>query len=210
MRAFVSDKEAIAQSSFRVMSIQKQQLLPLLVAVLLFSTLPVRAQENQTAQDCEREKKTRETLRLVATIKARPECVWSSVHDARTKYPGLASAKMISEDERGSVFEQTFVVPFIGDTSCTFSLCDIPPSRMDYKLIESNIFSAIDGSWLLAPGLDGHSTSVELSCYVTAKRVLPKFLLKLILGRKLGKQLDFVKTTAEKKELEMQATEKKL
>lgn len=58
-------------------------------------------------------------------------------------------------------------------------------------------------AWTLAPGPAEHSTKVELSCYVAGEKRLPKFVLKLTLGR----QPDFVKT-AERKELQLEASGK--
>jgi len=191
------------------MPIRKQQVLPSLIFVFLLGLGMAGADENQAAEDGVGERKARVSHKLSATIKARPEFVWSSIHEARTKYPGLESAKVISEDERGSVFEQKFVVPFLGEATSRFALSDLPPNRVDYKLLNSDLFTIMDGSWILAPEQDGHSTRVEVSCHVTAKRILPKLLLKVMLERKLTKQLDFVKTTAEKKELEVLPTREK-
>jgi hypothetical protein len=192
-----------------MMPIRKQQVVPALVLVFLLAAGMAGADEKQAVEDGAAERKAHVSQKLSATVKARPEFVWSSIHEARTKYPGLVSAKVISEDERGSVFEQQFVVPFLGDSTSRFALSDSPPNRVDYKLLDSNIFSVMDGSWILASELGGRSTSVEVSCHITAKRILPKWLLKMMLERKLAKQLDFVKTTAESKETEAEAAEKK-
>jgi len=168
---------------------------------------PANAQESQPVEEHGDEKKIRESLKLKVTINARSEFVWSAVHDARTKYPGLTSAKMISEDEQKSVFEQTFQVPFIGYTNCTFALTDYPPGRLEYKLLQSTYFSVLDGTWILIPGVDGHSTDVEVSCNVAGKGIVPRFVLKMILSRKLAKQVDFVKAVAENKELETKSSQ---
>jgi len=185
----------------------KYFLLLSLLVILLLDAVPAHAQENRSTEERDGEKKTHEWINLESTINARPEYVWSAVHDARTKYPGLASAKIISQDDQKSVFEQRFLVPFVGYTSCTFSLVDLPPDRLEYKLLKSTFFSALDGTWILSPAADGHSTDVKLSCHVAGKGVVPNFVLKKVLSRKLGKQLDFVKTTAEKKEVETKASE---
>jgi hypothetical protein len=190
------------------MSIQKRIVLPLLFFALFLTMGMVWADQNQSEEDNAAEKKAHVSLKLSTDVKARPEFVWSSIHDARTKYPGLQSAKIISEDDRSSVFEQKFMVPFLGEATSRFSLTDSPPDKVDYKLLDSTAFAIMDGSWILAPQSDGKSTNVEVSCNVATKRIFPKLILKMMLGRKLAKQLDFVKTTAEGKEADEQAAQK--
>jgi hypothetical protein len=190
------------------MSIVKRIVLSFVFLALFFNVGLVSASENQSEEVTEAEKKAHVLLKLTAVVKAPMELVWKSIHDARTKYPGLQSAKVISEDERGSVFEQKFLVPFLGEATSKFSLVDTPPGRVDYKLLESNAFSVMDGTWTLTPESDGRSTKVEVSCRVATKGIFPKLILKVMLGKKLTKQLAFVKTTAERREAEEQEAEK--
>jgi Polyketide cyclase / dehydrase and lipid transport len=191
------------------MSIVKRIVLTFVFLAVFFNVGLVSASENQSEEVSEAEKKAHVSLKLTAVVKAPPELVWKSIHDARTKYPGLQSAKVISEDERGSVFEQQFLVPFLGESTSKFSLADTPPGRVDYKLLESNVFSVMDGTWTLTPEPDGRSTKLAVTCRIATKGIFPKLILKVMLGKKLTKQLAFVKTTAERKEAEELGAEKK-
>jgi len=190
------------------LSIGSKQVVSSSIVVLLFSVGMLEASGSSVAEETACERKARVPLKLNAIVKARSELVLSSIHEARTEYPGLKSGKVLSEDKQGSLIQQKFTVPFLGEATSTFRCTDVAPNRMDYKLVHSNIFTVMDGSWMLSPGLREHSTRVDLSCYVAAKNALPKLILKLMLGRKLGKQLDFVRTTAETKEVQLEAIEK--
>jgi len=137
-------------------------------------------------------------------VKARPQAIWLSILEARTADPGLTSCKMLSENGRRSVLKETFMVPVLGDVGCTLSLLDSPPNRMDYKLINSDTFTTFDGSWVMTPGANEHSTRLVLSCDAVPKRAVPPFFLHMVIDRKVKKRLDFVKTLAERKEIQMQ------
>jgi hypothetical protein len=75
---------------------------------------------------------------------------------------------------------------------------------MDYKLLTSDTFTTFDGSWIMTPGSDGHSTRLSLSCDAVPKRAVSSFFLHMIIAGKVKKRLVFVKTIAEQKEIQMQ------
>jgi len=176
--------------------------------VALFLSIGTTAASNVNSSEAgsDKSRKPREPVTANITIKARSDLVWLSIHEARTEDPELLSCKVIKEDGRCSTVKETFAIPVVGEATCIISLIDSPPNRIDYKLMESDTFKAFDGRWTLVPSSDGQSTRLELSCNTDLKIGVPQFLLRMVAARKIGKRLDFVKTLAEKKELQMSAT----
>jgi hypothetical protein len=132
-------------------------------------------------------------------IHASPEVVWKTVHEERQKDPDLAYSKILEKsDANNCVLEQKFVfLPFIGTAVCKMSNVEVPLKSIEYKLLDSNHFRAMEGSWVLTPHPSGKSTYLELSSYLELGFGAPRRLLDNISSRKLAKRLENVKTLAE-------------
>lgn len=131
-------------------------------------------------------------------IKASPQVVWDTVHEERKSDPDLAYSKILEEGKGSSVIEQKFVLlPVIGTSVCVMKNQEIPRERIDYSLIKSDRFKAMEGSWALMPGKDSSTTVLELSSYVDLGMPIPRSWLDGITAKKLEKRLGNVRRHAE-------------
>jgi hypothetical protein len=186
------------------------QLLQILVLLVVLS-LPnpqCAATSDQAQVDANSERIRKSRLRVTGkvTVNAPLHSVWLSIHEARTEDPDLSNCQVLVDHECSSIIKETMVIPLLGEANCTLSFTDLPPYRMDYKLIESNKFTTFDGSWILLSSRDGLSTVVWLSCSSSLRQHVPSFLMKAITARKIDNRLNFVKSLAEKREVHASTT----
>lgn len=141
--------------------------------------------------------KTWVTGRIV--INAPPKLVWDTVHEERKKDPDLAYSKVLEQGENECRLEQKFVlIPVIGTAVCEMHNSEVPYSRIDYKLLKSDRFKAMEGSWVLTPADDGRQTILELSTHLDLGLPVPKGMMTNVTSKKLVKRLGNVKRMAEK------------
>jgi hypothetical protein len=141
--------------------------------------------------------------RLVARIliHARPEIVWNTVHSERQKDPDIAYAKVLSQENNQLTLEEKFVLlPVIGTAKCIMKDIEVPNERIDYQLVESDHFKAMEGSWVLTSCDDGKSTILELSSYLELGFPVPRMVLDNITSQKLQKRVTNIKTLSERAE----------
>lgn len=131
-------------------------------------------------------------------IKAKRHVVWETVHEERKNDPDLAYSKVLEESKNHAVIEQKFVLlPLIGTSVCVMKNHEVPMERIDYQLIKSDRFKAMEGSWILLPGEDSNSTMLELSTYLDLGLPVPRGIFEGITGKKLERRLTNVKRAAE-------------
>ncbi len=194
-----------------MVSAQQKQIIPSLVVALFLSIGITKATNTiQSGINADKRDKSCVSVTTHIIIKARPELVWLSIEEARTTDPSLSSCKVLVEGVHSSTIRETFAIPIFGEATCTLSLLELPLTKISYTLMESDTFKTFDGNWLLAPCPGSHSTKLSLSCNSDMKKPVPQMLLRMITGKKIGKRLDFVRALAEKKETQMQITEKLL
>jgi len=132
-------------------------------------------------------------------INARPDVVWHAVHEERKSDPDLAYSKVISQDQNRVTLEQKFAfLPVIGTATCLMVDEEVPNERIDYKLLKSDHFKAMEGSWVLTPHLDGNHTLLELSTYLEFGIPVPRALMDTVTAQKLQRRLTHVKQMSEK------------
>lgn len=137
-------------------------------------------------------------------INASPETVWSSVHEERKSDPDLAYSRVLSQEKDTLMLEQKFVMlPVIATAICVMSNHEVPLERIDYKLIRSDRFKAMEGSWILTPHNSGRSTILELTSYLDIGAPIPRVLIDNVTARKLERRLSNVKTMAERAERQL-------
>jgi hypothetical protein len=138
-------------------------------------------------------------------INAPPQIVWEAVHEERKHDPDLAYSKVIQEGTSESKneskneykLEQKFVlVPILGTAVCQMHNKEIPFERIDYKLIKSDHFKAMEGSWVLVPQ-EGGKTKLELTSLLDTGLMVPRGMINSITARKIQKRLKRVKAAAE-------------
>ncbi|MBX9668008.1 MAG: SRPBCC family protein [Candidatus Obscuribacterales bacterium] len=131
-------------------------------------------------------------------IKAPPKVVWDTVHEERKKDPDLAYSKVLEQGVNECRLEQRFVlIPVIGAAVCEMHNSEIPGQRIDYKLLKSDRFKSMEGSWILTPTDDGHHTVLELSTHLDLGMPVPGPIMNTVTSKKLARRLDNVKKMAE-------------
>ena len=139
-------------------------------------------------------------------INAPAKIVWETVHEERKHDPDLEYSKVLEKKENECRLEQKFVlIPVIGSAVCEMHNSEVPLKRIDYKLLRSDRFKAMEGSWVLTPGPDGKSTILELSTHLDLGLPIPGNLQTNATKKKLAKRLGNVKRMAEKNHAQIAA-----
>lgn len=133
------------------------------------------------------------------TIKAPPEVVWRAVHDERQNDPDIAYSKVLEQNDNQFKLEQKFTfIPFLGTSTCVTHQTEVPNQRIDYKLVKSDHFKAMEGSWVLSPSEGGKSTVLEFSSHLDLGLPVPKMLMDGVTSKKMEKRLSHIKQMAER------------
>jgi Polyketide cyclase / dehydrase and lipid transport len=133
------------------------------------------------------------------TIKAPPEIVWRAVHDERQNDPDISYSKVLEQSDNQFQLEQKFCfIPFLGTSTCVTHQTEVPNQRIDYKLIKSDHFKAMEGSWVLSPADGGKSTVLEFSSHLDLGLPVPRMLMDGVTSKKMEKRLAHIKVMAEK------------
>ncbi|CAN5591540.1 hypothetical protein BH10CYA1_BH10CYA1_10350 [soil metagenome] len=131
-------------------------------------------------------------------IKAPPEVVWFSVHEERKHDPDIAYSKVIEQGVNEQKLEQKFcLLPVIGSATCLMHHTEVPNQRIDYKLLKSDHFKAMEGSWIFTPAENGKATILELSTHLDMGVPVPKMIFNNLTQKKLDKRLAHIKEMAE-------------
>ncbi|MDR3616222.1 MAG: SRPBCC family protein [Candidatus Obscuribacterales bacterium] len=132
------------------------------------------------------------------TIKASPEVVWRMVHEERQHDPDIGYTKVLEQSEHECKLEQQFkFIPVLGTSVCVTEQKEVPFERIDYKLLKSDHFKEMEGSWTFASADNGRSTVLELSSHLDLGLPVPKFMMNRISTGKLEKRLAHIKELAE-------------
>jgi len=131
-------------------------------------------------------------------VAAPPEVVWYSVHETRRHDPDLAYSKVLARSASEELYEEKFVtLPFLGTATCVLRDKEVPLKRIDYALVRSDHFKAMDGSWVFVASEDGRSTTLELTSHLDTGMPVPQSFVDGNLARKIERRLTHVKYVAE-------------
>ncbi len=131
-------------------------------------------------------------------IKAPVDVVWYSVHEERKHDPDIAYSKIIEQGVNEQKLEQKFtLLPVIGSATCLMHHTEVPNQRIDYRLLKSDHFKAMEGSWIFTPAENGKATVLELSTHLDMGVPVPKMIFNSLTQKKLDKRLAHVKEMAE-------------
>jgi hypothetical protein len=149
-------------------------------------------------QACALIKDTSAWCKARTTIKASPEVVWRMVHEERQHDPDIGYTKVLEQSEHECKLEQQFkFIPVLGTSVCVTEQKEVPFERIDYKLLKSDHFKEMEGSWTFASADNGRSTVLELSSHLDLGLPVPKFMMNKISTGKLEKRLAHIKELAE-------------
>jgi hypothetical protein len=157
-------------------------------------------EKGETATNhCALAKEKLEPVTAKIKIFAPASVVWQVVHEERKHDPDLAYSKVISEGNNEFLLEQKFaLLPVIGTSICQMQQKEIPGSRIDYKLIKSDRFKVMEGSWVLIPASDNQSTTLELTTTLDLGMPVPRGFINHVTYKKLERRLHHIKEMAEK------------
>lgn len=130
-------------------------------------------------------------------IQAPSEVVWQSIHNEQSADQDLVYRKVISRGVNDVVSEQKLHhLPIIGTAVSTMHTTEVPLKRIDYEMVKSDHFKALEGSWVFTPG-PNKSTYLELSSYCDIGIPIPRPIRDGITVKKLEKRLANVKKNSE-------------
>ena len=142
-------------------------------------------------------------------INATPEVVWNAVHEERQSDPDLAYSKVLTQEQNRLTLEQKFAfLPVIGTATCVMLNEEVPFQRIDYRLLKSDHFKVMEGSWVLTPHQEGRATILELSTYLDLGYPVPRAFMDGITSQKLQRRLSSVKVLSEKLQGQLAQAEK--
>jgi hypothetical protein len=137
-------------------------------------------------------------VRGTIRVQAPPEIVWYSVHETRKKDPDLAYSKVLEHSVNEELYEEKFqLVPLVGSATCVLRDKEVPLKRIDYELVKSDHFKAMNGSWIFVASEDGKSTLLELTSHLDTGMPVPQSFVDGNLARKIERRLNHVKSVAE-------------
>jgi len=140
-------------------------------------------------------------------INAPAAIVWKTVHEERQKDPDIEYSKILESHENHCRLEQKFkLIPVIGTAVCQMHNAEVPLKRIDYKLISSDRFKAMEGSWVLSPGASEACTVLELTTHLDLGFPVPQGVMTSVTSGKLKKRLGNVKKMAERMQKQVATT----
>lgn len=123
--------------------------------------------------------------------------VWDTVHIERLSDPDLVYSRVLEQNGNKVLLEQKFgAMPLIGEAVCVLAQEESLHKRIDYKLVKSNKFKEMSGSWVFTELADGR-TELSLSSSLRTGIPCSRHLLNLLLKDKIQKRLERIKDAAE-------------
>lgn len=131
-------------------------------------------------------------------IKASPEMVWSAILDVPDS-DDMAYSKQLERKGNVAIIEEKYVkLPIIGEAIAVIKQTEDPYKRIDFELVRSDKFKAMEGSWTLTPMDNGKHTMVELTSYTDAGVPIPRFIIDITTKQRVKSRLLEVQTFVEK------------
>lgn len=131
-------------------------------------------------------------------IKAPPEVVWSAILDVPDS-DDMAYSKQLERKGNVAIIEEKYVkLPIIGDAIAVIKQTEDPYKRIDFELVRSDKFKAMEGSWILTPADNGKHTMVELTSYTDAGVPIPRFIIDITTKQRVKGRLQEVQAFVEK------------
>jgi ribosome-associated toxin RatA of RatAB toxin-antitoxin module len=161
--------------------------------VLLLSN-PLGCPDAMAIENGSNSGKTQATSSLF--IKASPHVVWKAVHDQRNEDPDIAYSKLTDDSNGTKLLEQQFLnIPMLGTVTAVTRQVEDPDNRIDYTLVKSDKFKALNGCWEFTPVKDG--TMLRLSSTLDIGVPFSNFFIKMTAQKTLKHRLAHVKQIAE-------------
>ncbi len=163
---------------------------------LVISFAPLLSKNPAIAADNSRTGKAQAEASIL--IEASPKIVWKAVHLERQQDPDIAYSKVVEDLGTTKLLEQKFVnIPILGSVTAVTRQVEDLNHRIDYSLVSSDKFKALDGSWELLPVNGGKATRLELQSTLDLGIPFSNLFIKGTAQKKLEHRLANVKQIAE-------------
>jgi hypothetical protein len=139
-------------------------------------------------------------------INATPKVVWQAIHEERFQDPDIAYSKILQHSANSDVVEQKFVgIPILGSVVVVTRQNEVPLKEINYSLVSSDKFKAMEGSWALTPSGSGKQTTLSLSSYLDVGVPFSGFFIRSATQKKIAQRIANVKTLAEREQAQLAA-----
>ncbi len=136
-------------------------------------------------------------VKSTVQIKANTQQVWDAVHHERSIDPDLSYSKVIEQKGNRILLEQKFnSIPVVGDATCLLVQEETLHKRIDYKMVKSDKFKEMFGSWTLEEK-PGGITALSLHSVLDTGLPFSQGMVNSTLKGKIEKRLERVKVAAE-------------
>jgi hypothetical protein len=140
-------------------------------------------------------------------INATPRTVWKAIHVERTQNPEVEYSKIVEDNGNVKMLEQKFTnIPIFGSVTAVTRQVEETNKHIDYSLVKSDKFKALEGAWDLTPVNGGRQTMLQLQSHVDIGVPFSGIFIKSTAQKKLNRRLAHVKTLAEKEQARIAAT----
>jgi len=151
------------------------------------------------------------TMAASIHIHATSDVVWRAIHEERSHDPDLAYSKVLNQNGPELVLEQKFaILPIIGTAVCVMTNKEVENRKIEYKLVKSDHFKAMEGSWEILPTDDNRCSELTLTSYVDLGLNVPRMFMDDITSKKLQRRLSNVKKAAETEQSKLAAEKKEV
>lgn len=162
----------------------------LLALTMGLTNLSAEASDNKSAG------KAQAQYSLVVEAPAR--LVWNAIYVERQEDPEIEYSKVLEESGNVKVLEQKFInIPLLGSVIAVSRQVEEKDKRIDYTLVRSDKFKALNGSWELEPSQDGKKTVLSLQSNLDIGIPFSNAFVKATAQRKMEKRLARIKVIAE-------------
>ena len=155
------------------------------------------------------EAKEHEAVGSKIVINAPPEVVFEAIRKQRNSAEQHRHQESF-DGHKAVIKENMENVPIYGKVECLWEETEQPYKRIDYTLVKSSKFKSGFGSWVLTPGPDGKTTTLEFTSYTDSGLMVPfaGTLTKNESMKTAKIRLDHIKEVSEAMEKEHPANEK--
>jgi hypothetical protein len=139
-------------------------------------------------------------------IKASPRTVWKAIKLQRTQDPEIAFSRVLEDNGENSLLEQKFSnIPFLGSVTAVTKQHVQVNKHIDYSLVRSDKFKALEGAWDLTPVNGGRETMLNLRSHLDIGIPFSGMFIRATAQKKLNRRLGQVKEIAEREQARIAA-----
>lgn len=163
-----------------------------------FSTLSTSAAESPKVAAATRHTNKAHHAKSSLLIKAPPEQVWDMILNVEDS-EDTAYSKTLERKGNISIIEEKYIkLPIIGEAVAVIKQTEEPFKRIDFELVRSDKFKAMEGSWVLTPMDNGKHTMVELTSFTDTGIPVPRFIVDITTKQRVKGRLQELQMAVEK------------